>query len=68
DYPAPIYHGDDEDAHGVSANISALKKLIAEHNGLMIATPEYDGFVPPLLANTLDGCPVRQKMADPKTF
>lgn len=52
DYPAPIYHGDDEDAHGVPENILALKKLIAEHDGLMIATPEYNGFMPPLLVNT----------------
>lgn len=52
DYPAPLYHGDEEDAHGVPENIIALKKLIAGHGGLMIATPEYNGFVPPLLVNT----------------
>lgn len=52
DYPAPVYHGDDEEAHGVPENIITLKKLIAEHDGMMIATPEYNGFVPPLLVNT----------------
>lgn len=52
DYPAPLYHGDDEAAHGLPETILALKRMIAEHDGLMIATPEYNGFVPPLLVNT----------------
>jgi NAD(P)H-dependent FMN reductase len=52
DYPAPIYHGDEEDAHGVPENILTLKQMIADHDGLLIATPEYNGFVPPLLVNT----------------
>ncbi|UUX49324.1 NAD(P)H-dependent oxidoreductase [Nisaea acidiphila] len=52
DYPAPIYHGDDEAEHGLPENILILKRMIAEHDGLMIATPEYNGFVPPLLVNT----------------
>lgn len=52
DYPAAIYHGDDESASGVPETILSLKKLISEHDGLMIATPEYNGFVPPLLVNT----------------
>lgn len=51
DYPAPIYHGDEEEAHGVPDTILAFKKLISAHDGLMIATPEYNGFVPPLLVN-----------------
>ncbi|WP_420405758.1 NADPH-dependent FMN reductase [Nisaea sp.] len=51
-YPAPLYHGDEEAAHGLPENILILKQMIADHDGLMIATPEYNGFVPPLLVNT----------------
>ncbi|MCH8543109.1 MAG: NAD(P)H-dependent oxidoreductase [Alcanivorax sp.] len=54
DYPAPLYDGDLEEADGIPPAIRALKKLFAEHQGLIIASPEYNGFITPLLKNTLD--------------
>ena len=54
DYPAPLYNGDDETAGGVPPGITALLKVIVEHDGILIATPEYNGSMTPLLVNTLD--------------
>ena len=54
DYPAPVYNGDDETASGVPPGIAALLKVIIEHDGILIATPEYNGSMTPLLVNTLD--------------
>lgn len=54
DYPAPVYNGDDETASGVPPGITALLKVIIEHDGILIATPEYNGSMTPLLVNTLD--------------
>lgn len=53
DYPAAIYNGDDEDANGLPEPMRALKKLIANHDAMMIASPEYNGFFTPLLVNAL---------------
>jgi len=56
DYPAAIYNGDDEDAEGVPQSIKDLTALIRSHDGMIIATPEYNGFFTPLIKNTLDWC------------
>jgi len=52
DYPAAIYNGDDEDANGVPESMQKMKQLLNSHDGFVIATPEYNGHVPPLLSNT----------------
>lgn len=54
DYPLPIYEGDLEAEHGLPENTLALRKLLAEHRGLLIASPEYNGFITPLIKNTID--------------
>ncbi|ODS01086.1 hypothetical protein AUC68_11940 [Methyloceanibacter methanicus] len=54
DYSMPIYHGDLEDAEGVPERAQALKALLAEYDGVMIVTPEYNAGIPALLKNTLD--------------
>ncbi|MDF3029489.1 MAG: hypothetical protein K0R03_47 [Moraxellaceae bacterium] len=54
DYPMPIYSGDDEDAGGMPAAAVELLELLARHDALLVVTPEYNGFFPPLLKNTLD--------------
>jgi len=54
DYDMPIYNGDYEEAEGVP---ETAKKLIADLSacdGVFIATPEYNGCMPPLLKNTID--------------
>jgi NAD(P)H-dependent FMN reductase len=54
DYPLPLYDGDDEAANGLPENVEKLRTLFRECDGLLLASPEYNGFLPPLLKNTLD--------------
>ena len=54
DYPAPLYDGDLEAESGLPESIRALRKLFASHTGLVVVSPEYNGFITPLLKNTLD--------------
>jgi len=50
----PLYDGDLEAQHGLPAAARELKQLFAAHDGFLIASPEYNGFFPPLLKNALD--------------
>jgi chromate reductase len=56
DYEMPLYHGDLEDAKGLPPNTVRLIEQINAHDGLLIASPEYNSFLTPLLKNTLDWC------------
>lgn len=52
----PLYHGDLEDAQGLPANAVRLIELIGSHHGLLVASPEYNSMITPLLKNTIDWC------------
>lgn len=54
DYPLPLYDGDLEAASGVPENAKALHRLMTEHEGIFIASPEYNAGMPPLLKNAID--------------
>ena len=54
DYPLPIFDEDLEKEKGIPENAIRLARQIAAHDGLLIATPEYNGSIPPLLKNTID--------------
>ncbi len=54
DFPLPIYDGDLETAEGVPENALKLKDAFRDHNALLIATPEYNGGVTPVLKNVVD--------------
>ena len=54
DYPLPIMDEDLEKEHGVPENAVKLARLFVEHDGILIATPEYNGSIPPLVKNTID--------------
>ena len=54
DYPLPLYHGDLEADDGLPDNVVQLKEIFAAHNGLLIACPEYNSSITPLLKNTID--------------
>ncbi|CAM2800095.1 NADPH-dependent FMN reductase [Rariglobus hedericola] len=56
DYVLPLYHGDLEEAEGLPSNAVKLIELINSHPGLLIASPEYNSMITPLLKNTLDWC------------
>ncbi len=54
DYEMPLYDGDYEEAQGLPEAASRLRKLFFDHDGLIIATPEYNGSLPAVLKNAID--------------
>ncbi len=54
EYPLPLYDGDLESRDGLPTNAVKLKRLFLDHDGLMIAAPEYNSSITPLLKNTID--------------
>lgn len=54
DYPMPLYDGDREAEQGLPEAALALRERLADHQGLLIASPEYNGLITPLLKNTID--------------
>jgi len=54
DFPMPIFNQDLEQDQGMPESASQLKKLMIEHDGFLIASPEYNSAFTPLLKNTLD--------------
>lgn len=49
----PLYDADVE-AQGMPEGALELRRLFAAHDALLVASPEYNSFVPPLLVNALD--------------
>ena len=54
DYPMPLFNQDEEAEFGEPTGARELKALFVAHDGLLIASPEYNGLITPLLMNTLD--------------
>jgi chromate reductase, NAD(P)H dehydrogenase (quinone) len=54
DYPLPLMDEDLEREQGIPEYALKLARLFATHDGLYIATPEYNGSIPPLLKNVID--------------
>lgn len=54
DYPLPIYDSDLIDEQGFHENAAKLQDLLLAHNGLLIASPEYNGSVTGALKNMFD--------------
>lgn len=54
DFDIPMYDGDLEANEGLPDSVLKLKKIFDDHHGFIIASPEYNGSITPLLKNTLD--------------
>ena len=54
EYEMPLYDGDLEAGEGLPANAVKLRELFAAHDGLLIAAPEYNSSITPLLKNVID--------------
>lgn len=54
DFPMPLYDGDFEAASGLPENAKKLKKLLREHDGLLISSPEYNSSITGVLKNAID--------------
>ncbi len=53
DYALPLFDADIE-AQGLPPAMLRLRALFAQHDALIVASPEYNGFFPPVLKNALD--------------
>lgn len=54
EYSLPLFNEDLEREQGTPENATKLKQLFFDHDGLLIASPEYNSSVSPLLKNTID--------------
>jgi chromate reductase, NAD(P)H dehydrogenase (quinone) len=54
DYPLPIYDADTAETAGPPPNAVKLKQLMSVHQGVFIASTEYNASITPLIKNTID--------------
>jgi chromate reductase, NAD(P)H dehydrogenase (quinone) len=54
DHPLPIYNGNFDSAGSIPAEALALHACLRSHEGVFIASPEYNSAIPPLLVNVLN--------------
>jgi NAD(P)H-dependent FMN reductase len=50
----PLYDGDLEERDGIPQAVTRVKEAIAAADGLLLATPEYNGSIPGVLKNAID--------------
>ena len=54
DLPMPLYDGDLEEQYGLPENARKFKDLLLSHQGLLIASPEYNSSISGVLKNAID--------------
>lgn len=54
DYPMPIINEDLEAEQGQPENATAVRKMMLEADGLILACPEYNSSITPLMKNVID--------------
>jgi chromate reductase, NAD(P)H dehydrogenase (quinone) len=54
DLPLPLFDEDLETSEGLPANAIKLKAMMKAHQGFLIACPEYNSSITPLLKNAID--------------
>lgn len=54
DLPMPLYDGDLEETEGLPPNARKLKDIFLAHDGLLIASPEYNSSISGVLKNAID--------------
>ncbi|MBG83182.1 MAG: NADPH-dependent FMN reductase [Phycisphaerae bacterium] len=54
DYQMPVFNQDLEDEGGLPDAVLQLKDVFRDHQGLLIASPEYNGSLTAVLKNTID--------------
>lgn len=64
DYPLPVYDEDLKSNDGVHKNALKLAEMISVHDGIFIASPEYNSSISPLMKNTVDWISIIRKQDD----
>lgn len=54
DFAMPIYNADLQETEGFPENAEKFQQILLEHDGLLIASPEYNGSFPAALKNSID--------------
>ncbi|MEZ2240565.1 NADPH-dependent FMN reductase [Microcoleus sp.] len=54
DFPMPLFDEDLEAAEGLPDNVLKFKELMIAHQGLLIASPEYNSSITAVLKNAID--------------
>ncbi|MEC7838670.1 MAG: NAD(P)H-dependent oxidoreductase [Chlamydiota bacterium] len=65
EFPLPIYNEDYEKENGLPENVKALKKLMKDSDGLLIASPEYNSSISGALKNMIDWVSRRESSDEP---
>jgi chromate reductase len=65
DYPLPIYDADSAETSAPPQNAVKLKQMMSAHQGVFIASPEYNASISPLLKNAIDWISAVRERGDP---
>jgi chromate reductase len=65
DYPLPIYDADLAEKSGPPHHAVKLKQLMSAHQGVFIASPEYNASITPLIKNTIDWISAVRERGEP---
>ncbi|TMJ34538.1 MAG: NAD(P)H-dependent oxidoreductase [Alphaproteobacteria bacterium] len=66
DFPLPIYDADLAEKSGPPLNAVRLKQLMSRHDGVFIASPEYNASITPLLKNVIDWISIVREGGEPE--
>lgn len=64
-FDLPIFHGDLASGDAIPAGLHALKARLGAADAFLIASPEYNSSVTPLLKNVLDWCSIASNSEAP---
>jgi NAD(P)H-dependent FMN reductase len=66
DYPLPLYDADLAQEKGPPPDAVKLKRLVCAHQGVFIASPEYNASITPLLKNAIDWVSAVREPGEPQ--
>lgn len=65
DFEMPLFNEDLAKERGMPESASKLKQIFIEHDGLLIAAPEYNSSITPLMINTINWVSRREGAEEP---
>ena len=68
DYPMPLYRHQIEEQADIPRTVRALHRLLIAHDGVFVASPEYNASMAPVLKNVLDWLACASKITGHNLF